>query len=170
MMTDRESEPVPGQSSTEASDATSSHFGWADALRSLSLGGRVCALTAVMVFLYAAVSPLAYWRDGITGLAAAAIPAALCLVDAIVALVLSGCFRGPLRALYGLLVSMAVRLTPPLLLLALVMSFRDGPLARAWIVYYLVLFYLAALGIEVPLSLAGAEPPHHAVGAKGPVS
>ena len=65
---------------------------------------------------------------------------------------------------------MAVRLAPPLLLLALVRSFQDGPLARAWIVYYLVLFYLAALGIEVPLSLAGAEPPRHTVGVKSQVS
>jgi hypothetical protein len=89
-------------------------------------------------------------------LLAAAIPAAVCLLGAGAALFLSDHFRGPARAWHALAFSMAARTGLPLILM-LATSFCAGPLVTAGIVYYLVIFYLAAMAAEVPLSLTGRQ-------------
>ena len=60
------------------------------------------------------------------------------------------------RALHGVLLSMAARTGLPLLL-ALALVLERGALFRAGGVYYLLVFYFAALAVETPLSLPRTE-------------
>ena len=113
-------------------------------------------VAAVLLLLYAAVAPWAYWLSGGAGLLAAGIAAAVCLLGAVAALFLSHRFRGPAHAVHALAFSMAARTGLPLILV-LATSFCVGPLVRAGILYYLVVFYLVAMIIEVPLSLIGTQ-------------
>ena len=82
---------------------------------------------------------------------AVTLPAAVCLIR-LAALVLNDHFREPSRALHGLVFSMAARTGLPLVL-AVAVHFQDGTLGKAGLLYYLVVFYLISLGIEMPLSL-----------------
>jgi len=110
-----------------------------------------------MLSLYAAAAPVAWWTRGAMGLLAAGIAAAVCLLGAVGALLLNARCRGPSRALHGVVCSMAVRTGLPLVL-AIALRFQEGALFKAGGVYYLLVFYLAALAIETPLSLpAGTE-------------
>jgi hypothetical protein len=109
-------------------------------------------LTAVMLSLLAATAPLACWHGGVMGLLAAGSAAGVCLIGAIGALIASDRFRGPTRALHGLAWSMAARTGLPLLW-AIAVRFQEGGLFKAGGVYYLLVFYFAALAIEIPLSL-----------------
>ena len=121
-------------------------------LRNLGLSGRVTVITAVMLLLYVASAPLAWWHSGGIGLLAAGTSATVCLIGRVGGLVASDHCRGPSRALHGLACSMAARTGLPLLL-AIAMRFQDGALFKAGGVYYLLVFYLAALAVETPLSL-----------------
>ena len=126
-------------------------------VRNLGLSGRAMVLTAVMLLLGAAVAPLAWWHSGAVGLLAAGSSAMVCWIGALGALVVNDHCRGPSRALHGLAGSIALRTGLPLLL-ALAMRFHGGALLKAGGVYYLLVFYLAALAVETPLSLpAGKE-------------
>jgi hypothetical protein len=125
-------------------------------LRSLGLGGRLAVLTLLMLLLYLAAAPVAWTTSGGAGLLAAGTAGATCLIGAVAALSLSNCFRGPWRALHGVLLSMAARTGLPLLL-ALALVLERGALFRAGGVYYLLVFYFAALAVETPLSLPRTE-------------
>ena len=70
---------------------------WAT-IRNWGLGGRAAVVAAVLLLLYAAVAPWAYWLSGGAGLLAAGIAAAVCLLGAVAALFLSHRFRGPAHA------------------------------------------------------------------------
>ena len=105
-----------------------------------------------MLLLLAATAPLACWHSGVMGLLAAGSAAAVCLIGAIGALIASDHFRGPTRALHGLAWSMAARTGLPLLL-ALVVRIQGDALFKAGALYYVVMFYFAALAVEMPLSL-----------------
>ena len=128
---------------------------WAT-IRNWGPGGRAAVVAAAMLLLYAAAAPWAYWLNGLAGLLAAGISAAVCLLGAAAALFLSHRFRGPARAVHAMAFSMAARTGLPLILV-LVTSFCAGPLVTAGAVYYVVVFYLAAMAIEVPLSIIGMQ-------------
>ena len=121
-------------------------------LRNLGLGARVALVTSVMLLLFVATVPIAWWHDGGMGLLASAAAATVCLVGALGALIASDHFRGPSRALHGLAWSMAARTGLPLLW-AVVLSLQQGGLAKAGAVYYVLVFYFVALAVETPLSL-----------------
>lgn len=125
-------------------------------IRQQGLALKVGALTLALLLLYAAVAWVAYRSVGTVGMIAAGVAATICLVPAWAALAISTIFQGPRHALPGLLLAMLVRTGGPLLFALLIL--RKGPLADAGAVYYLVVFYLAALGFETWLSLpvAGA--------------
>ena len=63
---------------------------------------------------------------------------------------LSASSTGPV---VGLLLAMAMRTGVPLLFVMLI-QLHGGVLKGAGLVYYVVLFYLLSLGVEVPLSIA----------------
>lgn len=127
-------------------------------LRQRSLPAKATLLVGIMVALYAAAAPVAYHFAAGTGVVAASVAAAICLVPSLTALTISSVLRGPQNALAGLLLAMFARTGVPLLLALLI--FRRGPLADAGAIYYLIVFYLVALGLETWLSLpaSGATP------------
>jgi hypothetical protein len=125
-------------------------------LHTLGLGRRLALITAVMLLLYAAMAPIAFWYGGALGVTAAGLSASVCLVGALGALVASDHFRGPSRALYAMACSMALRSGLPLVL-ATALLLQKGDLFKAGGVHYLLVFYLAALAVETPLSLPGTE-------------
>ena len=112
------------------------------------MAGALC--TAFMRLL----RPVAYWHSGwdIGLLAVRPCPRPFASSAALAALVLNDHFREPSRALHGLVFSMAARTGLPLIL-AVAVHFQDGTLGKAGLLYYLVVFYLISLGIEMPLSL-----------------
>ncbi len=112
----------------------------------------MAVVTALMLFLYAAIAPVAWWHDGVMGLLASGGAAAVCLIGAVGALIASDHFRGPACALHGLACSMAARTGLPLLLV-LVLGLQQGSLVKAGAVYYVLVFYLVAMAVEIPLSL-----------------
>ena len=126
--------------------------------KNLGFGIRLVAATSILTTLYAITSAAAFRYQGGPGLLAAGVPAAVCLIGAIAALTISYSVRGPNRALLGLVLPMTVRTGLPLVL-AIVMRRVDGPLVNAGGVYYLLVFYLAALAVEMPLSLGSVKTP-----------
>ena len=108
------------------------------------------AISMVLVYLLAA--PVAYWLGGAASLLAATVAGAVCLLASALALALSTLLRQPVLAFYGLVLAMAVRTGIPLLC-ALVIRVHETPLLERGFFYYLVVFYLVALGIETSLSL-----------------
>ncbi len=119
-------------------------------------GRRFSVATAILTTLYASTTVAASRYQGGPGLLAAGVPAVVCLVGALAALTISYSVRGPNRALLGLVLPMSVRTGLPLVL-AVVMRLVDGPLVKAGGVYYLLVFYLAALAVEMPLSLGSLK-------------
>jgi hypothetical protein len=113
---------------------------------------RELTLLLALVSAWVLVAPLSFWLGGMLGIAAAAMAAAVCLAAAAAALAigeLSELSSGPM---VGLLLAMAVRSGFPLLF-AVVVHLHGGVLKAAGLVYDVVLFYLLALAVEVPLSL-----------------
>jgi hypothetical protein len=143
---------------------------WAS-FRHLGLGGRAALAAALLLLLYAALAPWAYWHSGLAGLLAEGVAAATCLIGALAALFFSDRFRGPSRALQGLALAMAARTGLPLLVLVAFL-FCGRSLVASGVVYYVVIFYLAALGIEVPLSLGDTRPrnPHACNNTQAPMT
>jgi hypothetical protein len=128
-----------------------------DSLRSLSLPWREAILAVSLLLLWAVVAPLAYGLAGIAGLAAAAASAAVCLAAFSMALALSHVLRDPALATAAVVLAMATRTGIPLLF-ALATRLHGGVCWEAGAIYYLMVFYLAALAVELPLSLPRQRP------------
>jgi hypothetical protein len=124
-------------------------------LRQWSLPAREAVLALGMLLLYLLVAPVAYALNGPAGLLAAAAAGGVCLLASALALAASGAFRQPLLAPYGMLVAMAVRTGIPLIFALAVRLHANVTFERS-LICYLMVFYLAALGIEIPLSLPHA--------------
>jgi hypothetical protein len=130
---------------------------WLAELSSRGLAARGALLAAVVLAEYALVGPLAGVLGGLPGVAAAAAAAGLCLAGAGLALVVSHAFCGrPKYALYGVLLGMALRMGIPLGL-GLTCHILGMALARAGLLYYLLVFYPVTLGVETALSLPSRE-------------
>jgi hypothetical protein len=125
---------------------------WYLQLRAGTLALRETVLSSALLVAWLVVAPLSFWLHGVLGLAAASLAAVVCLTGAAAALAigeLSGALAGPL---VGLLLAMGMRTGVPLLFVV-VLQLTGGVLKGAGLVYYVVLFYVLALGVEVPLSL-----------------
>jgi len=152
-------------------------------LRAMSFPARAGILVLVMALGYAVVAsvgsrvgPPGAWRTG-------AVAAGVCLLGALLALAISHSLRrgrgdrhllceapeGPFRqempvpfsaqaALVAMLLAMACRMGIPLVFAAWA-HLSGGPLAKAGVLYYVLVFYLIALGTEVVLALPTAEAP-----------
>ena len=130
---------------------------WWTELRRRSLGCRVAFLAAALALLWLAVAPLACGRGGWIGLLAAGLAAAVCGGGSAAALAVSQRWRGPVWGWYGLLGAMALRTGAPLVFVVIVRLF-GGVLDQVGFIYYIVLFYLTALALEVPLSIPNELP------------
>ncbi len=114
-------------------------------------------LGTVALVLYGVIAPIAYLCAGRGGLWASALAGLACLAGAEIALVISHLLRAPGRVLWGLLFGMAARMGIPLTF-GLVASLIDGPLARAGLLFYLLVFFPVTLAVETVLSLPQPEP------------
>ncbi len=124
---------------------------WYLQIRGGSLALREAVLLLALWIAWLVVAPVSFWLHGSLGLAAAALAAVVCLAAAAAALAigeLSGLSAG---SIVGLLSAMAMRTGVPLMFVMLI-QLHGGVLKGTGLVYYVVLFYLLALGVEVPLS------------------
>jgi hypothetical protein len=131
---------------------------WLSNLRRRSLAVRLLALTLAVVAPFAIVGPLAEYLGGPAGLAAAGVAAIACLIGAVTALVVSSVLSGTAFALAALMAGMAARMGMPLGL-GLLVHLQGGPLAKAGLLYYLLIFYPITLMVETVLSLPSTERP-----------
>jgi hypothetical protein len=120
-------------------------------IRTLSLARREVILAGALGTVVAVASGVAYGLSGWTGLEAAVGAGVVCLASAAAALAISHVYRRPEEAFKGMALAMAVRMGVPLLLL--IGIHLTAGLQDRIVSYYFVMFYLAALVIEVPLSL-----------------
>jgi hypothetical protein len=127
-------------------------------LRAMSFSARAGTLALVVALGYAVVAPVGA-RVGPPGAwGTAALSAGVCLLGGLLALSVSHSLRGPQAALVAMLLAMACRMGIPLVFAAWA-HLSGGPLAKAGVLYYVLVFYLIALGAEVVLALPLVEAP-----------
>ncbi len=127
-------------------------------LRGAGLAARIGLLTGVVLAALGVVASIAGPIGGGKAVVAAAVPAAVCLVGAVLALIAASICQRREKPLHGMLIGMAPRMGIPLAF-AVMAKFLFGGLVRSGALYYLVGFYLVTLGIETVLSLPSAATP-----------
>jgi hypothetical protein len=125
---------------------------WLGNLQNRGVAVRAALLGAAVMVALAIVAPVGICLCGAGAMAAATVAACLCLAGAGSALIVSAPFRGPQHALTGLLLGMALRMGIPLIV-GLALQIRGGPLVKAGLLYYLLVFYAVTLAVETALSL-----------------
>jgi hypothetical protein len=125
---------------------------WVATLRSRGLAVQSGVLAAAVLVVFAAVAPAAVCASGTAGLAASATAAGLCLVGAASALATCRALRGPDYMVYGVLLGMLLRMGIPLVS-AVALQIAVRPLADAYVLVYLLVFYPVTLSVETFLSL-----------------
>jgi len=106
----------------------------------------------VVLLALPVVAWIAHVRFGVDGVLAALVAAGVCWSAATLALVSAGLLRGPNAALYSMLFGMFFRLGLPLFA-GVLLTRQGGPLSRAGLFGWLVVFYLLTLVAETVLSL-----------------
>ena len=112
---------------------------------------RVSVLFVVMLGTFLLASPVAYFTAGKLGVIACFLATAVCLIAGKAALLTSHGLRLTHLNLYGLLIGMSLRMFLPLASVALVFIYR--PLLDAGMIYYLIVFYMIMLVVDVVLHL-----------------
>jgi hypothetical protein len=107
--------------------------------------------TAVLV-AFALGTPIIFRLGGSLALGTAALAAVLCLAGATTALLVSSSLREPSQAFIAMGLTTVARLGIPLLP-GMLIHLQGGPLAKAGLLYYLLVFYPIALVVEILLSL-----------------
>jgi len=125
-------------------------------LRAMPFPARAGILAIVIALSYVVVAPLGARLGPPGAWRTAAAAAGVCLLGGVLALGVSHSLRGPQAALVAMLLAMACRMGIPLVFAAWA-HLSGGALARAGVLYYVLIFYLIALGAEVALSLPNAE-------------
>lgn len=118
----------------------------------LGLPGQCALLAAVTLAVYLVAAPIGYSLKGADGCLAAAVAAGLTLFGTETALVATRRARGPSAALRGMLVGMMLRLGVPLFG-SLAIKIRGGAALEGGALYYLIVFYLVTLAIEIALEV-----------------
>jgi hypothetical protein len=107
-------------------------------------------LVGTIVALFVVVQPVALWQQGIQGVLESAAAGLLCLLPAIAGLGVSCRLVGTPHALTALILAMAFRMLPPLVVCLLLATQGVGSDFLPF-VCYLLLFYAATLAIETYL-------------------
>ena len=117
-------------------------------------GFRSCALLliALVVGCYLLLAPVAIWWEGYFGLVKLAVAALACCIPGVVALATTAFWSVRRHALVGLLVAMAVRMIPPLVI-CMVIALRGTGVEYLNFVVYLLTFYLVTLAAETFLAV-----------------
>jgi hypothetical protein len=140
---------------------------WLRRVRRRSLAARLGVLGLWLAGLGAVVAPLAWFLQGGAGVGAAAAAWLVCAIGAALALAVTDFTQSPRRALWGLTAAAAARTGLPLVL-GTVLYGRGGPLVEGGFLYYAVVFYSLALGVETVLSLPSAQPTAPCSTSRGP--
>jgi hypothetical protein len=118
----------------------------------LTVRGAQLVLTLAVALTTAVVAYVARHLHGEIGIIAALVAGAICWAGAASALTVTAMLRGPQHALSATFLGMGLRMGLPLLA-ALVVQLRNGPLAEAGFVFYLLACYAVALLVETSLSI-----------------
>jgi hypothetical protein len=114
---------------------------------------------AIMAALAAVAAPFGYWFSGVVGLACVATANGVCVGVGVLALVIQARITAPHLAFAHVLVGFSLRMGIPLAV-CMVVYLRKSALADAGFVFYLLVFYMAALaagtGVMLP-SLASRQ-------------
>ena len=127
-------------------------------LRGAGLATRIGLLVGAVALALAVVASIAWPIGGGRAVLAAAVPAAVCLSGAVVALIAVSICQRREEPLLGTLCGMLPRMGLPLGF-AVMTKFLFKGLVEFGVLYYLVGFYLVTLGIETVLSLPVAATP-----------
>lgn len=114
-------------------------------------------LVAVVTGLCALLLPGIYWWQGISKFLEAGAAAMLCLLSGITAIAATSCLARQQQPLAGLLLAMALRMLPPLVV-CLLLSFQGDGDKYLGFIAYLLLFYGITLAIETYLSIQRVRP------------
>lgn len=102
------------------------------------------------------LGPIGYWYYGWRGLGSVIAAGVLCGLTGLIAMGLSHKLQMHGQAISGVMIAMGVRMGIPLAI-CLLLAVRGNAHSLAGFVYYLLVFYLATLGVETWYSLpAGA--------------
>lgn len=116
----------------------------------LRLPAACGALALAMALSGALFGSIAHARHGTLGAAAVAVAALTCGMSAMAALLLAGALAGTRWGVHGIMVASLIRFSLPLAVVAASAAVQ-GPLARAGLYGYMVIFFLIALVIETLL-------------------
>jgi len=111
---------------------------------SLLVGGTVAFFTLI--------APIVFWLQGLNGIVEALTAVLICLFSGLSALAVSLLPVSRQQPLVGLLLAMALRVLPPLVVCLLLAKRGSGTDSLGFIIY-LIVFYLLTLAAETFLSL-----------------
>ena len=129
-------------------------------LRNQSAAVKALILTFAVLAPLSIVGPLAGCFGGTVAVTAASLAALMCFAGAVLALAAYAILPRPKYAMAALLLGMAARMGIPFAL-GLAVHLQGGPLAKAGLLYYLLLFYPITLATETMLSLPPARRSQH---------
>ncbi len=138
-----------------------SRVSWPPVISRLGCGAQCATLAGATLVVLAGVAIIEYCYRGLDGLLAVALPAAICLAGSEGSLVSTRLARkssgdGFLR---GMLFGMSFRLAVPLTGAIFIRLFAPE-LVAAGALYYLILFYLVTLAIEIGFELSNLSASH----------
>lgn len=120
--------------------------------RSAKLWRACILLTLVTLLALPAFAGVGYWRNGVPGIQAAGVAAAICWIGAIIALLLGGLMRGTENAVNGVLLGMLFRMGVPLGGGFALHELHEG-LAKAGVFGMILAYYFVTLFAETLLAV-----------------
>jgi len=119
---------------------------------------RACIiLTLVTLLAFPAFAGVGYWRNGMAGIQAAGVAAAICWIGAIIALLCGGLMRGTENAVNGVLLGMLFRMGIPLGGGFALHQLSEG-LAKAGVFGMILAYYFVTLFAETLLAVKLVSP------------
>ena len=122
-------------------------------LAGLGLMGQTGVVSATVICVWLVVAPLAYQVSAVPGLLASAVGGGICLSGAALALLIGAMLPGPGTAMHRMVLGMFARTMLPLLS-AVTLHFKVPSLAESGMIFYVLVFYMAALSVETAVALS----------------
>jgi hypothetical protein len=120
---------------------------------------RQFALALVMTLVFAVAGSIGFYcSKGSSTLAAAALAGSVCWLGAALAVWIHARLSTPQWAILALGLSMLTRMGLPMILLVCLFFYRGG-LDKSQVIYYVLVFYFAALVLDTWLAIPKRPPP-----------
>ncbi len=120
-------------------------------------------LAGVVVGAYGLLLPVAIWMNGVQGTLEAGAAAMICFMSGITALAATWHLSRQQQPLVGLLIAMALRMLPPLII-CVALALQGTGADYLGFVCYLLTFYLVTLAAETYASVQLAKPHQKSAG------